>query len=163
MQEEARVSWSLLILLGLGALQHLGQVNSQQDFTQAQVPTFSVGVFYPARSNNAADSERVTCRAITDRIDRNTARFNNELVTNTNSRITFGTADSRVMSSKMQSRLDDLAASYAQQYQNRRLTILKAWSPFPDPQLSGDDMSLHYEGERYFHNKIFDSACTYKS
>ncbi len=31
---------------------------------------------------------------------------------------------------------------------NRRLTILKAWSQFPDPQLSGDDTSLHYEGER---------------
>ncbi len=57
--QEARLPWSVFLLVLLGALQHLGQVNSQQNFTQAQVPIFRIGVFYPARSNNAADSERV--------------------------------------------------------------------------------------------------------
>ncbi len=119
--------------------------HSQQDFTTAQIPDFRRGVFYPARSSNAAEAEVRTCRAITDRIDRNSARFNNELVTNTNTRIIFSTADSRLMSSRMQSRLDDLAEEYFKKF-SRRMTVLKAWTPYPDRDLSGDQESLHYEG-----------------
>ena len=122
-------------------------VVGQQDFTITQVPTFRVGIFYPGRSNaRAADAEIQTCRAITDRIDRNSARYNNELVTNTANDINFANNDARVMSSRMQSRLGDLARRYSNSF-GRRMTVLKAWTPFPDADLSGDDQSLHYEGD----------------
>lgn len=120
--------------------------SSQQDFTSGQVPVFGVGVFYPGRSSNALQAEVETCRAITDRISRNSARFNTELVTNTNNGINFATADSRLMSSRMQSRLDDLARVYAGRFSGRKMTVLKAWTPYPDPQLGSEQESLHYEG-----------------
>lgn len=116
--------------------------HAQQDFTTAQVPTFNVGVFYPARSNVALQAEGQTCRAITDRISRNSARFNSELVTNTNGDITFATANSRLMSSRMQSRLGELARGYS-----GRMTVLKAWTPYQDPDLVQEMDSLHYEGQ----------------
>ena len=116
-------------------------VQGQQDFTTAQIPNpFRVGNFYPPRP------EVEVCRPIRDYIDRNSARFTNELVTNTNADITFSTADSRIMSSRMQSRLNSLATLYRQQA-NRRMTVLRAWTQFPNSQVN-DDTSLHYEGER---------------
>ena len=135
---------SLLIAL-LVALALFQLASTQQDFTTLQVPDFAEGVFYPGQSNIAAIAEVQTCRSITDRIDRNTARFNNELVTNTNNMILFSDADSRIMSSRMQSRLDTLAEVYWNQF-GRRMTILKAWTPFPDPDLTSEPVSLHYEG-----------------
>ena len=124
----------------------LSSAHCQLDFSRGQVPTFRVGVFYPGRSTNPIVAEVETCRAITDRIERNSARFNAELVTNTNNAITYTTANSRIMSSRMQSRLDDLARTYANRFGNRRLTVLKAWTPYPDPQLVNEPESLHYEG-----------------
>lgn len=120
--------------------------SSQQDFSTGQVPTFTVGVFYPGRSSNPLQAEVETCRAITDRIERNSARFNTELVTNTNNGINFANADSRLMSSRMQSRLDDLAQVYNARF-GQRMTVLKAWTPYPDSQLGGETESLHYEGK----------------
>ena len=118
----------------------------QQDFSQAQIPTFRVGTFFPTRSSlNAEQTEQAVCRAIVDHIDRDSARFRSELVSNTNRRINFQTADSRLMSSRMQSRLDTLQGSYRSATRNR-MTILKAWSPFPDSELTSDT-SLHYEGK----------------
>ena len=121
--------------------------SSQQDFTRAQVPNFILNVFYPARASSAAAAEALTCRAITDRISRNSARFNKELVTNTNRRIIFSSPDSRIMSSRMQSRLDRLADLYYNRFRRRRMTVLKAWTSFPDSDLIGDENSLHYEGQ----------------
>ena len=126
-------------------LQLLPATEAQQDFTSIQVPTFRVGVFYPGRSANPIEAERATCRAITDRIERNSARFNSELVTNTNSRIIFSTRDSRLMISRMQTSLDALASSYNSEF-GRRMTILKAWTAYPDPDLRAEPESLHYEG-----------------
>lgn len=121
----------------------LSPLHAQQDFTTAQVPTFNVGVFYPARSSVALEAEGQTCRTITDRIARNSARFNSELVTNTNAAIiTFATADSRLMSSRMESRLGELARRYS-----GRMTVLKAWTPYPDTDLLQEVDSLHYEGQ----------------
>ena len=136
-------------------LQILSPAAGQQDFTVAQVPAFTtVGVFYPGRSNALAeDAETQTCRAITDRIDRNSARYNHELVTNTAGNINFATGDARIMSSRMQSRLDDLARRYWDDF-GGTMTVLKAWTPYPDPELSGDDQSLHYEGENFCHQPI---------
>ena len=115
-------------------------VQGQQDFTTAQVPNpFRVGDFYPPRP------EAEVCRPIRDYIDRNSARFNNELVTNTNPDITFSMSDSRIMSSRMQSRLNSLASLYGQQT-GRRMTVQRAWTQFPNAEIS-DDKSLHYEGE----------------
>ena len=113
-------------------------VQGQQDFTIAAVPNpFQVGDFYPPRP------EVEVCRPIRDYIDRNSARFMNELVANNNNNdITFSTADSRIMSSRMQSRLNSLASMYRP---HGRMTVLRAWTQFPSSQIN-NVMSLHYEG-----------------
>ena len=133
------------LLLAEVILQLLPAAHAQQDFTGIQVPTFSLGVFYPARSTDPMEAEVATCRAITDRIDRNSARFNSELVLNTNPNINFRNRDSQLMTSRMQSSLDTLAQRYLSQT-SRRMTILKAWSAYPDPELTNEPNSLHYEG-----------------
>ena len=140
MQQQLIVpKWLLVATTLLIALQVL-PTQGQQDFTTAQIPNpFRVGVFYPPRS------EVEVCRPIRDYIDRNSARFTNELVTNTNADITFSTSDSRIMSSRMQSRLNSLATLYKQET-GRRMTVLRAWTQFPNAQIS-DSTSLHYEGE----------------
>ena len=119
----------------------------QQQFTRGQIPrTFDVGTYYPSRSGlNAIQTENAVCRPIVDQMDRGSARFRAELVTNTNGKITFDTADSRIMSSRMQSRLDTLANLYTA----GRMTIKKAWSQYPDSQLPGINSSLHFEGKKH--------------
>ena len=112
----------------------------QQDFSTTEVPDpFRVGDFYPPRP------EVEVCRPIRDHIDRDSVRFTNKLVTNTNRDITFSSSYSRIMSSRMQSRLNSLATLYWQQTR-RRMTVLRAWGQFRDPQIT-NNMSLHYEGE----------------
>ena len=147
-----KISPSSLLPVLLLAPALLQLANGQQDFTTLQVPNFNVGVFYPGQSNNPVVAEMQTCRAITDRIERNSARFNSELVTNTNNGINFANSDSRIMSSRMQSRLDTLASAYFAQ-RGRRMTILKAWTPFPDADLASEPQSLHYEGILLFLKK----------
>ena len=121
------------------------QLSSCQQFTQRRIPsTFRVGTYFPTRSGlNALQTEEAVCRPIVDQIDRNSARFRTELVTNTNRKISFATADSRIMSSRMQSRLDRLADLYT----SGRMTIRKAWSQYPDSELRGIHTSLHFEGK----------------
>ena len=136
------------VLLALMVL----SVQGQQDFTTAEVPDpFRVGDFYPPRP------EVEVCRPIRDYIDRNSIRFTNELVTNTNNDITFSTADSRIMSSRMQSRLNNLATLYRP---HGRMTVLRAWTQFPSSQIN-NDMSLHYEGkltrDRMTGDHVFES------
>lgn len=131
--------WLLLTFL-LCLLMMSPPVHSQQRFTIRQVPNpFLVGDMYPPRS------EIDVCEPIQDYIVRSSARYNSKLVTNNNPNIIFGTRDSRIMSSRLQSRLNTLADKYKAMFQ-RKMTILKAWSPFPDPELVGDNSSLHYEG-----------------
>ncbi len=118
---------------------------AQQDFSEAPIPNpFRNGNFYPPRS------EVDVCRPIQNYISRGSARFNAQLVTNTNANINFATSDSRIMSSRLQSRLNSLVRLYnfntnGQRNSNPTLTVLKAWTPFPDNQV--DALSLHYEGE----------------
>ena len=133
---------SVSIVCAIICTAFLQVVTSQQDFTRGQVPRrFSVSIFYPTRPGlNALATEAAICRPIVDQIDRNSARFRAELVTNTNSKIRFSTANSRIMSSRMQSRLDTLANLYS-----GRMTIVRAWSQYPDSQLPSS--SLHYEGK----------------
>ena len=124
-----------------------------------QIPTFTVGTFFPTRpSLSAFQTEEAVCRVITDQIRRNSARFNSELVTNNNGGINFAIEDARIMSSRMQSRLDNLANRYFSAT-NRRMTIQKAWTPFPDPQLNGVPGSLHYEGNKTSEFVIADVTC----
>ena len=131
---------TLVLVIGFTSRLH---ISCGQQFTGAQIPSvFRVGTLYPTRSNlNALATEVAICRPIVDQIGRNSARFRAELVTNTNSKISFATADSRIMSSRMQSRLDTLANLYTE----RTMTIVKAWSQYPDSQLPS--LSLHYEGK----------------
>ena len=120
---------------------------AQQDFTVEPVPNpFTLGDRYPDRE------EEEVCRAIRDYIDRNSVRFTTELVTNVDSQIDFGTADARIMTSRMQTRVNRLATLYGQ-----RFTVLKAWTEFPDPDLT-NERSLHYEGECADNMQV---TCTY--
>ena len=132
---------SLLLLMSITVAILLQSCTCQQEFTTAEIPDpFRVGNFYPPRS------EVEVCRPIRDYIARGSARSNNELVTNTNPLITFNNQNSRIMTSRMQSRLNTLASLFYNQF-GRRIRVLKAWTPFPDPDLSGDETSLHYEGK----------------
>ena len=109
---------------------------AQQDFTVEPVPNpFTLGDRYPDRE------EEEVCRTVRDYIVRNSVRFTTELVTNVNSQIDFGTSDARIMTSRMQTRVNRLATLYGQ-----RFTVLKAWTEFPDSDLT-NERSLHYEGE----------------
>ena len=117
--------------------------DAQQDFrSTAPIPNpFHRGNMYPPRS------EIQVCRPIQDYISRGSQRFDTQLVTNSNPDITFATADSRIMSSRLQSRLNRLASNfYSGSNSYPPMRVLKAWTPFPDPDLAGDDGSLHYEG-----------------
>lgn len=111
------------------------------DFTIKPIPeTFSVGQHYP----DAPEDE--VCRRIVDTIDRDSARFNNELTTFTtrigvNDNVHFRGTYSRIMSFRVETALNNLAALYGDSF-----TVVKSWSQFPDPELAGDDRSLHYEG-----------------
>ena len=114
-----------------------------------QIPTFTEGIFFPTRGLlSAIETEQAVCRIITDQIKRNSVRFNSELVTNNNPRIVFATADSHIMSSRMQSHLNSLADSYFTTT-GKKINILKAWTPFPDIGLNGVQSltSLHFEGK----------------
>ncbi len=129
-----------MILLYFSSLIILSR--SQQEFTVTQVPTFTVGTFYPTRSSlNADQTEEAVCRPIIHHIDRDSPRFRSELVYNGNSKITFRTVDNHIMSSRMQFILDALEVLYS-----NTITILKAWTPYSDSQLLRNT-SLHYEGK----------------
>ena len=109
--------------------------------------TFTVGTFFPSQpSLSALQAEVAVCRVIIDHIRRNSVRFNSDLVTNNNGRINF-TIDAHIMSARMQSRLDALANSYFNST-GMEMTILKAWTPYPDPELIEVPGSLHYEGNQ---------------
>lgn len=132
---------STLLLMSITVAFQLQRSTCQQEFTTAEIPDpFRVGDFYPPRP------EVEVCRPIRDYIERGTARFNNELVTNTNPLINFNDQNSRIMTSRMQSRLNTLASLFYNRF-GRKIRVIKAWTPFPDPDLTADDLSLHYEGK----------------
>ena len=106
------------------------------DYSLDPIPDpFLPGDSYPNRL------ETDVCRPIFDHILRNSARFINELVLNTNRHIRFDTEDARLMTSRMQTRLGKLRELYRGGFR-----VLKAWTEFPDNEVS-DNSSLHYEGE----------------
>ena len=95
---------------------------------------FKLGNSYPDRK------EADVCRPIFYHIERDSARFKNELVKNVNPNILFSTNDAHLMSSRMQMRLDRLRQLYTGDF-----TVLKAWTQYPDSEVQ-DSGSLHYEG-----------------
>ena len=139
-------AWMLLCILLVEI------ASAQQNFQIPRIPSpFRVGNRYPPRP------ETDVCRPIEDHIDRGSARFQSQLVLNNNPDITFSTTDSRYMSSRLQSNLNNLATRYRGRYgSSARMTVLKSWTPYPDsdPSVAGDG-SLHYEGEAVFLPLLF--------
>lgn len=110
-------------------------------YSRGEIPTnFILNQSYPDRS------EADICRPIRLRIDRVSARFRSELVTaDTRLDATFATADARVMTSRMYSRLAALASLHGRLSQTK-LNVLKVWTTTADREVA-DPLSLHYEGE----------------
>ena len=136
----------IIVLLTLNFQSVAAQSNSISDedeiyqYIREPVPVeFSLGQSYPSRN------ETSECRPIRLRIIRNSHQFRTRLVTNNNPYITFSDSDSRVMTSRLQTRLNDLAGSYFEEY-SARITVLKAWIEYSDDDGIDDPYSLHYEG-----------------
>ena len=101
---------------------------------------FTLGQYYPSRN------ETQECRPIRLRIARDSHQYRTTLVVNNNPDITFSNSDARVMTSRLQIRLNHLASRYSDEY-SARLTVLRAWVEYSDDDGLDDPYSLHYEGE----------------
>lgn len=105
-------------------------------FNKGTLPsTFTVGMSYPNLP------ETSVCRRLQTYISRDSDRFRAEMVTNSDPTINFANSDARIMSSRMQSQLGLLKHMFTGSF-----TVLKGWADFPDPDLSNDTGSLHYDG-----------------
>ena len=105
-------------------------------YTRGPLPRiFRRGDRYPNRN------ETEECRPIRLRIMRNSRLYRSDLVTNSNPNIVFQSADARLMTSRLQSRLDALAERFSS-----RITVIRAWSEYSAGDRIGDPHSLHYEG-----------------
>ena len=112
--------------------------DDQYQYSKGPLPyRFTRGDRYPDRD------EDVECRPIKLRIARGMQKFG-ELVTYFGNNMYFYDDNSRIMSSRMHSRLTVLAEDYYAFYYVK-LYILKAWTPYPDYSVS--NTSLHYEGK----------------
>lgn len=126
----------LPILLQASLAQHSGD----RSFMYASGPVplvFRLGDRYPDRN----ESEQ--CRPIRLRITRNSKLYISKLVTNTNQDIIFKNADARVMTSRLQTRLNVLANRFLG-HSSKKIKVLKAWSEYSANDSIPD--SLHYEG-----------------
>ena len=110
--------------------------NTDFDFSSGEVPNpFLLYQHYLDRP------ESVECRPIRLRISRGSPRFLTDLVTNDHAGVLFADADSRIMSNRMERRLNELAELF---YADRGvwITVTKAWTEQDDQ----DPVSLHFEG-----------------
>jgi hypothetical protein len=131
-----------ILLLALISLCSLQPPSNDASFVRSRGPVpsvFHLGSRYPDRN------ETSECRPIRLRVVRNSRLHRTQLVTNTNPQISFHTADARIMSSRLQARLNALAASYYRHY-GAQITVLRSWSEFSANDSIGDPNSLHYEG-----------------
>lgn len=138
---------AVVLALVLIKLIHLSSSQSPEgSFIRSRGPVpsvFHVGSRYPDRN------ETEECRPIRLRVVRNSRLYRTQLVTNTNPQLHFETADARVMTRRVQARLNALAASYYRRYA-ARITVQRAWSEFSISNDSiGDPNSLHYEGNMW--------------
>ena len=107
--------------------------------TRGTVPDeFTLNQRYPDRG------EVDVCRPIRLRIARNSRRFHEDLVVNTNTDIDFTNGDAQRMTSRMQTRLNSLASLFYDNF-GVRITVIKAWTEYGDVEVQ-DPHSLHYEG-----------------
>ena len=107
-------------------------------FRKGPIPSrFKRGQHYPNRP------EEQECQPIRLHIERNSRRYR-DLVRYSASNVRFSNSDSRLMSSRLHSRLNTLA-NWFRNYYGYRLLVLKAWTPYPDTSLNNG--SLHYEGQ----------------
>lgn len=132
---------ALLPALLLGWLLHLVAASSEDfQYSRGPVPDqFRLLDRYPDRS------EESQCRPIRLRIERDSRRYRRDLVFNANPDIMFADSDSRLMTSRLQSRLNALSELYRREY-GLSFRVLKAWTEEADPEVT-DPLSLHYEGE----------------
>ena len=108
-------------------------------FSDGPVPDpFNLHQHYPDRP------ETVECRPIRLRITRSSPRFQTDLVTNEHLNIQFANADARIMSNRLQRRLNELAELFHDQH-SIWLTVTKAWTEQGDENVT-DSKSLHFEG-----------------
>lgn len=137
-------SLTVVVLAIASILLQLSQATSSSQvfqYSRGPVPeTFSRGTRYPDRN------ETDECRPIRLRVTRQSRLYRTQLVTNSNPNIIFRFADARVMTSRMQTRLNALAVGYFQQYSSK-ITVLRAWSEYSADDNLGDPHSLHYEGK----------------
>ena len=131
----------VVILTALFLSQCNSQSSEQYLYSRGEVPTsFALNQSYPNRS------EADVCRPIRLRIDRDSPRFSSELVVAGTLDATFASADARVMTSRMHSRLSKLVSLYSSLTRSR-LGVLKVWTPYTDREVT-DPLSLHYEGKQ---------------
>ena len=108
------------------------------EYSKGPVPNhFYRGQRYPDRDEN------IECQPIKLRVARGSRRYK-ELVTYSGNNIHFIDSNSRIMTSRMHSRLNNLAIRYYQLYAVKIL-VLKTWAEYPDHSIS--NTSLHYEGK----------------
>lgn len=135
---------ALTVVLALAYLIPLSSSQTSDVFSYSRGPipsVFHVGTRYPDRN------ETEECRPIRLRVARNSRLYRTQLVTNTNPQIIFQTADARVMTARIQARLNALAASYYRHY-SAKITVLRSWSEYSANDGIGDPNSLHYEGQQ---------------
>ena len=134
-----------ILTLALATLISFSSSQADDDafsYSRGPVPSvFHPGTRYPERN------ETEECRPIRLRIVRNSRLYRTRLVTNVNPDIIFRSPDARVMTARIQARLNALAAAYRRQY-HARITVLRSWSDYSANDGIGDPHSLHYEGER---------------
>ena len=120
-------------------LQYCNFVQPQQVFQQDPVPDpFVLGDRYPNRD------EFDECRPIQLQLKRTSSKFSATIAQNTNPDINFATTDASLMTSRLKSRLDILAALYKEQF-GVNLNVLLTYAESDNPQVTTND-SLHFEG-----------------
>lgn len=135
---------ALLPALLLGWFHATGASNEDFQYSKGPVPDqFRLLDRYPDRS------EESQCRPIRLRIERNSRRYLRDLVFNANPDIIFANSDAHLMTSRLQSRLNELSDLYRREY-GLSLRVVKAWTEEADLEVT-DPLSLHYEGKRCLH------------
>ena len=131
--------FALLPALLLGWLHVTAASSEDFQYSLGPVPDqFRLLDRYPDRS------EESQCRPIRLRIERDSRRYRRDLVFNANPDIMFVDSDARLMTSRLQSRLNALSDLYRREY-GLGLRVVKAWTEEADAEVT-DPLSLHYEG-----------------
>ncbi|CAB4032073.1 protocadherin Fat 4-like [Paramuricea clavata] len=110
----------------------LGTVNSQN-------PPSSLGY----RQSYPSGGENKVCGQIRDVIPRNSDRFRQSLIRNTNNEAQYATDDCKRKTVRAKSKLDILASRVLTEWRGKAVRVLQAWT---DQVNTNDPLSLHYEG-----------------